>query len=158
MEFTLTFVRKFLISWRIWNIIDRVVTQCQWSQCKCDHAQVQGIINKAHLDPARTWARICLCPRFSDKRRSKLYKTWAGRLLNVSYSWDSTWTECRGPAKACEPNPQQFLRAIQKRILLSKVWCNRTSPLSNSGSKGSEGTHPVLMYVDARPRPYLVEA
>ena len=45
------------------------------------------------------------CPKFSDKCWSKLYKTWAGRLANVSNSWDSTWMECRGPAKACEPNP-----------------------------------------------------
>ena len=28
----------------------------------------------------------------------------------------------------------------------------------HDGPKGSKGTHPVLMYVDARPRPYLVEA
>ena len=28
---------------------------------------------------------------------------------------------------------------------------------SGSGSEGSNGTHPVLVYVDVRPRPYLVE-
>ena len=26
----------------------------------------------------------------------------------VSNSWDSIWIECRGPAKACEPNPWLF--------------------------------------------------
>ena len=30
------------------------------------------------------------CPKFSDKRHSKLYKTWAERLVNVSHRWDST--------------------------------------------------------------------
>ena len=29
---------------------------------------------------------------------------------------------------------------------------------NGSGSEGSKGMHPVLMYVDARPRSYLVEA
>ena len=27
-----------------------------------------------------------------------------------------------------------------------------------SSSEGIEGTHPVLIYVDARPRPYLMKA
>ena len=111
-----------------------------------------------HIWTLRVLALGSTLSEFSDKRRSKLYKTWAGRLANVSNSWDSTWIECRGPAKACEPNPRPFHPAIRNQILLSEVWWNRTSPLSGSGSEDSRGTHPVLMYVDARPRPYLVEA
>ena len=30
--------------------------------------------------------------------------------------------------------------------------------MSGSGSEGSKGTDPILIYVDARPRPYLVVA
>ena len=67
----------------------------------------------------------------------------------------ATWIKCKGLAKAREPNTQPFLQAIRKQILLFEVWCNRTSLLSGCGSEGSEG---MRMYVDARPRPYLVEA
>ena len=52
---------------------------------------------------------------------------------------------------------QTGCRAIRKQILLPEVCCNRTCRLSVSCSEGSEGTHLVLMYDDARPRPYLVE-
>ena len=39
---------------------------------------------------------------------SKLYKTWPGRLVNMSQSWESTWIECRAPVKVCEPNSPAF--------------------------------------------------
>ena len=52
-------------------------------------------------------------PKFLDKRRSKLYITLAGRLANVYNSRDSTWIECRGPAKVCEPNPRPNLSILQ---------------------------------------------
>ena len=98
------------------------------------------------------------CPKFAEKYRNK-HKTWAERLFNTSHSWDSTWIECTGPSKACEPYPQPFHPAIWKQILLSEVWCNRTSPLNGSGSEDSKGMqHLVQIYVAARPRPYLVEA
>ena len=42
--------------------------------------------------------------------------------------------------------------------LLSDIQCKRTLRLSGSGPEGSKGTCPVLMYDDARPGPYLVEA
>ena len=70
-------------------------------------ASTDNVVDDIPYFPAR--------PKFSDKRRSKLYKTWAGRLANVSNSWDSTWIECKGPAKACEPNPRPFYPAIQNR-------------------------------------------
>ena len=35
---------------------------------------------------------------------------------------------------------------------------NQTLPLSDSGSEGSEGTYPILMYVDSRPRPDVIFA
>ena len=38
----------------------------------------------------------------------------------------------------------------------SKNRCNRRTRLSGSSAEGSKGADPVLMYVDARPRPYLV--
>ena len=129
-----------------------------------NHAQVAGILNKAPLDPERSCTRIVSVrkvQKFSASYWNKAYKTWRRRLVKESYGWDSTWIECGGPAKVCEPNPQMLLWAIRKQILLSEVWWKRTSPLSGSSSEGSEGTHlvlMVLMYVDARPRPYLVKA
>jgi hypothetical protein len=50
-----------------------------------NHAQVPWILNKAPLDPDR------LCLKISDNCWSKVYNTWARRLLNESYGWDSTW-------------------------------------------------------------------
>ena len=58
---------------------------------------------------------------FSDKCQSKLYRTWAGGLANMFNSWDSTWIECRDPAKACEPNPWLFHPVIQNQIFLFEI-------------------------------------
>ena len=88
-----------------------------------------------------TWSMIFDIFQLVQNIRT-LYKTWAERLVKVSHtctcSWDSTWIECRGLTKAYEPNSWPFLAAIRKQKT-SEVWCNRTSPLSSSGSKDSRG-------------------
>ena len=79
-----------------------------------------------------------VCLKFSDKCPGEIYnKTWARRLVNVSYSWDSTRIECGGLAKVCEPNPQLFLWAIQKQILYSpeKKPTLKVTPRPSSTSK-----------------------
>ena len=96
-------------------------------------------------------------PKLSDKHHSKFYKTWAERLVNMSHRWDSTLDRIlRSSLGMWTLPPWPFHPAIWKH--LSEVWCNQTSPLISSDSEDSWGTHPVLMNVDARPRPYLDEA
>ena len=75
----------------------------------------------------------------SDKFWSKLLRKKANQ-----HSWDSTWTECSGIAKA---NRWPFHPVID---ILSKVWCNWILSLSGSGSEGSDGMHPIMMYVNTR--------
>ena len=94
-----------------------------------------------HIWTLRGLALGSTLSEFSDKCRSKIYKTWAGRFANVSNSWNSTWIEYRRLAKACEPNPRPFHPVIRNQIFLSEVWWNRTSPLNGSGPEHSRGTH-----------------
>ena len=125
-----------------------------------NHAQVVGVLNKAPLDPAQSWARIVSVRNFqtiagvgSTKPDVEGYSTsfTAGTSMNKNVEVQP---------RSVNPTLRRSLEWSENRHFCprSEVWCNRTSPLSGSSSEGSEGTHLVLMYVDARPRPYLVKA
>ena len=59
---------------------------------------------------------------------------------------------------SAHPTPRRSFERSENRHFCPRFdEIGRRAPLSSSSSEGSKGTHSVLMYVDARPRPYLMK-